>query len=283
MPPRRIKVILAVLILSLAGGCGHPIAPAAAPLALATPDETAPRTAPPADEVQTTQKLTYLPAIVLAQPANDLPKPIPAPQPSLDFFGIDFANRQKPVTIRIFPPNRRVNGGKPIEISFLPGKRCVFGDHRACVFNYLSLAGGNVIFLSVHSGVGGEADPLRHALEGTGIGQPAFSLKQVRAAMKALGGASVTITQGAATLSGLSLDALARIPAARLEAYFDAPIAAALTRAEASNPGLGQAIDPAQPLIVLETCGWKMPSEPWAEGVTSTTGSVYLGLIQAGP
>jgi hypothetical protein len=225
-----------------------------------------------------------MPVIMRAQPVNgsNPPLPSPSPQPSLNFSGIDFANRQKTITIQIIPPNRRVNNGKTIEVSFIPGKRCVFGDHHACVFNYLSSEGGNVIFISVHSGVGGEADSLRHALEGTWIDQAALSVSQVRVAMKALGGAKVTISQGGATLKGLTLAALARVPAARINAYFNSPIEASLARASASNPGLDKAIDPSQPMIVIETCGWKMAEEPWAEGVTNTTGSVYLGVIQLG-
>ena len=174
-----------------------------------------------------------------------------------------------------------MNGGKAIKISFLPGKRCVFGDQRACVFNYLTSEGGNVIFISVHSGVGGEAQGLRNALEGTWIDQAAFSLRQVRAAMKGLMGAKAKIQQGARELDELSLVGVARVPADQIEAYFDSPIEASLRQAETSNPGFMEAIDPDQAMIVIETCGWKMAGEPWAAGVTSTTGSVYLAVLQA--
>ncbi len=284
MLQRRTWAALALLILGWAGGCGRPLQPATTPAVKVNTGEFERPTPQPATAQSALQAVTFMPVIMRAQPVNGTnpPLPTPSPQPTLNFFGIDFANRQKTITIQIVPSNRRVNNGKTIEISFTPGKRCVFGDHHACVFNYLSSGSGNVIFISVHSGVGGEAESLRHALEGTWIDQAAFSLGQVRTAMKALGGAKVTIAQGDTTLKGLSLAALARVPAARINAYFNSPIEASLTRAAASNPGLGKAIDPSQPMIVIETCGWKMAEEPWAEGVTNTTGSVYLGVIQVG-
>jgi hypothetical protein len=281
----RTWAALALLILGWAGGCGRPVQPVTRQPVKVNSGEIERPTPQPAARLLAPQTYTFIPVIMRAQPVDGSNTPLPSlsPQPSLNFSGIDFANRQKTITIQIIPSSRRVNNGKAIEISFIPGKRCVFGDQHACVFNYLSRAGGNVIFISVHSGVGGEAESLRHALEGTWLDRAAFSLGQARAAMKALGGAKVTISQGDTTLKGLSLAALARVPAARINAYFKSPIEASLTRAAASNPGLGKAFDPSQPMIVIETCGWKMAEEPWAEGVTNTTGSVYLGVIQIGP
>ena len=40
------------------------------------------------------------------------------------------------------------------------------------------------------------------------------------------------------------------------------------------------AIDPTRPMLVFETCGWKMAEERWYPGTSATTGSIYVGVIQ---
>ncbi len=147
-----------------------------------------------------------------------------SPEPALDFYGIDFTSHQR-VTILIYPPDENVGHGKPIKISFIPGNRCRFGDNRGCVYAYKPTSSGNVIVITVHSGVGGEAQRLRAALEGTGINRAAYSLKKVNANMDNLTGAQVVISQGDRDAAKLRLVAATRIPARSLARYFRASMA----------------------------------------------------------
>ena len=79
------------------------------------------------------------------------------------------------MVIQITPRNASFNLGRAIQIAFIPAKACVFGDKRGCVFAYRAPSGAAIYFVSVHSGVGGEGQTLRHALEGTGINQAGLS------------------------------------------------------------------------------------------------------------
>lgn len=202
------------------------------------------------------------------------------PQSPSGFYGFDLQDGKHRVRILIFPPNNQVNQGKPILISFIPGQTCNYGDNRGCIHVYQTESGASVTFISVHSGVGGEGQAFRHAVEGTGIDSAGLSLKRVRGNLRALHGAEVVIIQGKRRYEGFTFVAAARIPPRSLGAYFETPIQNALVFAstiDKSLLGLGQRD---LPLLVFETCGWKMPGEPWVKGVTSTTASVYLGVIQ---
>jgi DNA-binding transcriptional ArsR family regulator len=187
------------------------------------------------------------------------------------------------VRILIFPPDKSVNGGKPILISFIPGQTCNYGDNRGCVNTYLSQTGVPVTFITVHSGVGGEGQAYRQAMEGSGINSAGLSLKAVRAHLHALEGAEVVIIQGKRRYGGYVLVVTARIPSRYLKPYFETDIRDALAFASSLDENLAGLANGGQPLLVFETCGWKMPGEPWARGVTSTTASVYLGVIQRRP
>jgi hypothetical protein len=200
-------------------------------------------------------------------------------QPGSSFYGIDFNDTRRWVRIRITPPDRSVNGGRPIVLAFIPGTRCVFGDNRACVS---SLANGASL-LTIHSGLGGEAEALRHALEGTGWDQAAYSLRQVRANLEALRGAAVVITQGKRRVEGLVLGGLERIPPAHVRSYFKTSLPEVLGLAASLEPNLQPYLAPQQPILVFETCGWRVSSERWAKGTTSTSASIYLGVIQKKP
>lgn len=199
-------------------------------------------------------------------------------EPVLDYHGIDLDSHQR-VEITIDPPSREVNRGKPIKISFLPGERCKFGDHKGCVYAYKPSLAGNVIIVTIHSGVGGEGQRLRSALEGTGINRAGLSLKQVQVNLLALAGAEVTIRQGEHVVHGLQLGGLARIPARALKRYFRADLSEILGVAADTNDAFIPWVNTSEPVLVLETCGWKMSGEPGSEQVSDTTGSVYLSLI----
>jgi hypothetical protein len=198
-------------------------------------------------------------------------------EPSLEFYGIDFGSRQK-VTLTIYPP-KSVNRGKPIKIAFIPAERCRFGQKTGCVYAYKPSYPGNVLVLTVHSGVGGEGQRLRGALEGTGINRAAFSLKEVQQNLVALQGARVVLSQGDHEVDSAQVAAITRIPAWALARYFKAPLWEILGFAGQLDPLLAPWATPEQPVIVLETCGWKMPGEKGSGQVSDTTGSVYLGVI----
>ena len=199
---------------------------------------------------------------------------------SLDFYGVDFSNDNLRIIITIQPPDDRVNGGKPIVIPIFAARECEFGEKTACVTAYKPNEVGNVIFLSVHSGVGGEAQRLRHAIEGTGIDSAGYALEQVQRNLSTLNGAEVTITQDDLVLGGFRLISTARVPAIGLENYITYPVTEALHQASAYNPHLVDLIRPRGPQLVIETCGWKMDGEPWAAEVTSTSAAIYLGVIR---
>ncbi len=239
----------------------------------------------------TATKTPFLPLSITPTPSQPLhPTPVELAEsspgstlPTLNFYGVDFNDHRQRIRIQIIPPNKKVNNGKPIVLSFIPGKKCKFGDGRACVSSYLSEGLSEVDFLTVHSGVGGEGQAFRHAVEGTGENQAGFSLKQVLANLRQLTGAEVVILQGDQVYTGFTLVATSRIPARSLKAYFQAPIQTALGTAASFDTTLETFLNAAQPQLVFETCGWKMPGEPWAPGVTGTSASVYLGVIQKNP
>jgi len=200
--------------------------------------------------------------------------------PSWEFYGIDFREKRQQVVIKIFPRDKELNHGEPIVIAFYPGDECSFGNKKACVYAYKPSEDGNIIFLSIHSGVGGEAQQFRHIVEGTSINRAKYNIVKVMKNLHKLQGAKVTITQHGRKVDGLTLVTTGRVPAEHLADYFQAPIYHALPIAANDNLDLGNYIRPNQPQLVFETCGWKMRGEPWAEMVTPTTASVYLAVIQ---
>lgn len=203
--------------------------------------------------------------------------------PSLNFYGIDFSNGEKRIRIKIIPEDRKVNAGKPIVISFLPGEKCIYGDQHACIHAYQTDSKNSTIFITTHSGISGEAEEFRYAVEGMGLNRSGFSLARVHSNLSHLRNADVIISQAGIEIKGLKLTAAGRVPATGVERYFSMPIEQALKTASSMDPRLIKYVNPNQLQLVFETCGWKMPGEPWAPGVTSTTGSVYLGVIQKEP
>jgi len=233
----------------------------------------------PFQPLPATRQVTPIPT---ATPQPVVVQITPAASP-LNFYGIDLSKTGKRIRIKIIPKNRRVNAGKPLIISFLPGEKCDYGDQHACVSAYQPDPENNVIFVTTHSGVGGEAEEFRYAVEGMGLNRSGFPLERVRANLRSLSGADVIISQAGVEIKGLQLVVAGRVPAAGINHYFSMPIEQALETAASMDPTLVEFVHPAQMELVFETCGWKMPAEPWAPGVTSTTGSVYLGVIQKKP
>jgi hypothetical protein len=189
---------------------------------------------------------------------------------------VDFRSRQK-IRLEFRPASRQVNSGRPVTVAFIPGSKCQFGDQRGCVNVFYLSDGTPVILVSVHSGVGGEGQRLRHALEGTGFNAAGLTLEQARRNLRGMAGSRVLMGQGQAEASAQVI-AAGRIPAQRLESYFAARLdrAVEMGLAAAGNPDY----DTRKPLLVIETCGWRMPGEPGGAAVSDTTGSVYLVILQ---
>jgi len=196
-----------------------------------------------------------------------------------EFYGINFENGARRITIEIHPNSKKFNGGRPIRISFLPGDHCEFGDNHACVFSFRNGFGSNVIFLTIHSGVTGEAQQFRHSIEGTGLNRAGFAIEKVKRNLEILHNSDVKLIQGKLKGGGLHISDISRIPAGKVHDYFQVPLEETLSFSFDQNPQINKTMYVNKPLIVIETCGWKMPGEPWAKDITSTTGSIYLAII----
>ncbi len=192
-----------------------------------------------------------------------------------DFALIDFKDRETPITVEIYPPHKRT----PVKITFFTGSSCSYDNHRACVHTYHSEGGQPILFLTIHSGMEGEAEHFRHYLEGTGINRAGYSLKQAQAVLHDLRGAQVILRQEDRVVNDLEIGAVGRVPPASLKEYFAAPISRSLNVAAAADPALEDYVYPDQPLLVIETCGWRMPGEKNSPAASDTTGSIYLAVI----
>jgi hypothetical protein len=195
------------------------------------------------------------------------------------FYGVDFSDPHRWVRILIFPRHKNVNQGKPIIISFIPGRKCTYGDHHGCVNTYPAGA-SEVTFVTVHSGVGGEAELFRLAMEGSGLFGAAYSLEKVEANLKALDGAEVVIMQGKKRMEGFRLAAVTRIEPKWVNEYFKVPVSGAAAFAAAIDPAFRFAVPPATPQLIFETCGWRVRGERGAGRMPSTSASIYLGVIK---
>jgi hypothetical protein len=108
-------------------------------------------------------------------------------------------------------------------------------------------------------------------------------IQQVRKNLDALSGASVTIRQGDVLVTGLRLVTATRLPPGTVKSYLSQPVERALESASRIDPEITHGIIDQLPKIVFETCGWRMTGERWVSGLTSTSASIYLGVIQAPP
>jgi hypothetical protein len=206
------------------------------------------------------------------------PTPTPAAPPFL-FHGLNFEPGQSRITLNIFPPDDRVNQGQAIRMSFLPGETCMFSDGYGCIHTFQNQAGGRIIFITLHSGVGGEAESFRHAVEGTSLGRAGFSLTKTLTNLNALIGAKASIVQSGLEDHTLALLWASRLPASLVEPYYGRPVREALTFAAQHDPSLEIIETTTKTLIVFETCGWRILEEEWPVGQPETSGAVYIGVI----
>lgn len=191
---------------------------------------------------------------------------------------IDFSPGTQQIVVSIQPEGRYFNSKTPVEIAFLPDEQCDYGDGKACIYSFFTSNSRRVIFVSVHSGVGGEGEEFRDALEGTGINQGLLTADRVETNLRAFFGADISLFQGEKESLGQELIAVVRIPPEHLQVYLALPVEKALDFAlklSALEPVIYQ-----HNLLVFETCGWWLPGDRQAPGVSGTTGSVYLGLVR---
>lgn len=169
--------------------------------------------------------------------------------------------------------NGNFYNGHPLNVGFYPGSGCNFGDRRACSSLHDQ---GRVLLFTIHSGVGGEAQALRSAIEGTGLNRAGFSLAETAQQLENMIGAEVVIQQGGWTGRDYQIEAAVRIPPEDLATYFSLPFMDAVDWAAQSDPRLDQLVQGEGAVLFIETCGWRMAGEAWAPLVNDTTGSIYL-------
>ncbi|TLN01880.1 hypothetical protein FDZ74_15565, partial [bacterium] len=199
----------------------------------------------------------------------------PVEQPYL-FHDIDFSPGAEEVTLRFWPADTAINRGRPIKVRFLPGSDCIFGDHNACVSHFTDTDNREIIWVSVHSGITGEGQELRHALEGTGINSAGLPIDQVLLNLNSLEETSITIQQGQKRVDVAQVASVIRVPAAQVNDYLSLPFDQALNFAVEDLPALKSQIPPGNALLVVETCGWRMPGEAGGGLVTGKTPSLFV-------
>jgi hypothetical protein len=194
------------------------------------------------------------------------------------FEKIDFSSAGEPITIMILPDSDYSRHSQPIEITFLPDEQCIYGDGKACVYSFFSNHGKQVLFASVHSGVGGEGEIFRSVIEGTGINQGLHTAHQVSDNINSLTGSQVTILQAGVEFNGLELMAIIRVPPEQMQAYLALPVEKTLDFIVELKVLYPEVLN--QDLLVIETCGWRLPGEPRYSGLSDTSGSIYLGIMR---
>ncbi len=219
----------------------------------------------------------FFPIVMRDEQADEIQSTMPKSQSMLD--GIDFTVGAAPITLSLLPDVSQMDFGGGVEVAFSSGPHCEFGDGQACVYEFESPEGRRVVFASIHSGVGGDADALRDLIEGTGFNQGLFMPEQVRTRLDTLIGSEVHLHQGSVTVDDLKLIALVRIPPEQVTTYQALPVERALQFA-AELAGLDLAVL-AQDLFVFETCGWRLPGEAQITDLPATSSAVYLGLAGA--
>jgi hypothetical protein len=202
--------------------------------------------------------------------------PKPTSPPARHFAAQLLEESGSQASLEIDPP-AAVNQGKSIQVNFLPGSECTFGSGTACLSRHQR---GDLLLLTIHSGLGGQAESFRRAVEGIGIDSALYSLARIHANLDALQGAPARLTVGSYMLDNLELVGVARIPPERLQEYFDLPGDAALDLAGEYNPAVKAALASGEELLAFEVCGWSVPGEPWAPGTSATTASIYIGFIR---
>ncbi|MHB8135047.1 MAG: hypothetical protein ACYDH1_12590 [Anaerolineaceae bacterium] len=244
----------------------------------ATPTPFAPLPSSPTP-IALNSALTSVPVIPLhpAEVAEEAASAEASSEAVIPFWqDFDFSEDGAPMEIHLVDPGKLILGGKPVQMRFSAGMDCVFGSGKACVSLH---SDGRYMLLTIHSGISGEGQQLRHALEGTGINTAGLSTAEIGANLDALQGAIASLHQGITNLDYLSVLAAVRIPPERIDDYYALPFSMALDWAAAEDDALRQLMESAEPVIFIETCGWPVVGEAPAEGEYYGTGSIYLIAI----
>ncbi|HAF49068.1 MAG TPA: hypothetical protein DCL08_07505 [Anaerolineaceae bacterium] len=238
-----------------------------------------------ADEVESPEFTYYFPLVSQKEePPVQVTEKAPQSQVQVEtlvennFIPIDFEDGAAPITIVVDPKKSQNSIENPIKIKFLPGDHCIFGDGHACVSEFTFPEGNRIIFVSVHSGMGGEADALRDLFEGTGINQGLYNKNEVQHNLKTLKGSEIRVKQGDQKITSLALQGVARISPEYYLTYTALPAQEALDfaiRRLSLDPELFK-----QDLLIIETCGWRLPDELEVDGLKDTSNSVYLAFVQ---
>lgn len=199
------------------------------------------------------------------------------PEETPFFEAVNFLPGAAQISLRIFQKGEIFSSDQPVAISFLPGDRCVFGDGRACIYEFETASGARVVFASIHSGLDAEAEAFRDLVEGTGSYQALYNEEKIRLRLQALAGAKIKVAQGESQIEGLSLSTVVRIPPEHMADYMQTPVEELLDFAVEINALNSDLLS--QDLLVFETCGWRLPGEMPVPGVPDTSTSVYLGVI----
>ena len=212
---------------------------------------------------------------VVQQPMpEDHPGDLPIPAPF--WYEFNFSDGAARMEIHLLDPEAAFWNGRPVVLRFTPGTDCPFGTGKACVSEHSE---GRHLLLTVHSGVAGEAQQLRHAIEGTSINAAGMSTTEIQGNLVALQGSIASLNQKTTHLDYLSVRAAVRIPPEQVDRYYGLPFDQALDMVASENDAFRELIDSDEGLIWIETCGWPVSGEPAAEGIYRGTGSIYLIAI----
>jgi hypothetical protein len=228
------------------------------------------------------QTVLYLPRIFApeaARPAAPQPTPAPTARPrmTLRWGSIDFSPESGAISADLRVPEGPDGGAFEVSLTIRPGWPCDFWDFRACA-GVQDDGQSGVLLVTVHSGLGGDGQGLRHALEGTGFNTAARSLEQIGRRMQQMQGAPVTLRQGDGE-EALRVLSVERIPPPALDDYFSRGPLEALRGLAQRSETISEALRSGAPLLVIETCGWRHLEEWGQPGASNSTGSVYLVIM----
>lgn len=244
-------------------------------LAAAINVQPAPTIQPPPLNESTSTPFRPLPPTATRLPTAT-PTPTPSPLPPQPILPLTLVEHPLKIVLRIGPVPS-LNDDQPIRIAFLPGAECPFGNQRACLSLHRN---GTLSLLTIHSGIGGQGEAFRRAVEGSGLDSAGYSLSRIQSNLERLQNVPVSLSLGDNPSKNLTLLGVARIPPGEVETYFSLPVDEALELVTRYNPALQPALDSGEPLLAFEICGWLVEGEGWSPRVSSTTGSIYFGLLR---
>lgn len=217
----------------------------------------------------------FLPLVRVSNQEHE--KLLPENQLDSHLNAIDISPTGKRITINMHQKDNVSLSGVQVEISFLPGEQCIFGDGRACMYDFKIPNHNRVILASLHSGIGAEGEIFRDFIEGTGLNHGLYTTDQVNANIDSFISSEILISQGATEITGLVLQKIIRIPSAYIEPYLSLPVDQTIAYAQEIT-NLNLEVNN-QELFVLETCGWRLPDEKHFSEYPNSMQSIYLAIF----